>query len=142
MPEQDFTKRLTVVVRTDLEGWQAANAIAHISAYIGNKLQGAFDTGESFTTSDAVAFPRNAQYPIILKAAEGSAALKALFEQAQQDGLLHLGFIREMIESSDDAEIEAILASKESKDIEFLGVGVFGENEQIKLLTKSFGLWK
>lgn len=130
------------MVRKDLEGWQAANTIAHISAYVGNKLGGDFDTGDFFITKDSVNFPRNSQYPIIIKSSDDSVSLKELFEQAQKADLLHLGFIREMIDSSDDSEIEVALARKKSEDVELLGVGVFGENDEIKALTKRFSLWK
>ncbi|KND49290.1 MAG: hypothetical protein AB203_02745 [Parcubacteria bacterium C7867-008] len=142
MKEQDFTKRLTIVVRSDLESWQVANAIAHISAYIGNKLEGDFDTGTYFTSVDNVTFPRNSQYPIIIKAASDTNVLKQAFDIVRAEGLLHIAFMREMIESSDDAEIERILKDKKCDDIELLGFGVFGENEKVKTLTKQFGLWK
>lgn len=33
---QDFSKKVIIVVRKDLEGWQIANTIAHISAYLGS----------------------------------------------------------------------------------------------------------
>jgi len=142
MTEQDFSRRLVIVVRKDLEGWQIANTIAHISAYIGNKLKDSFGTGESFTFTDGVEIPRNSQYPMIIKAAENAEQVKEAFDLARQEGLLSIGFIREMIDCKGDEQIETILKSKTYSDAELLGFGVFGENEQIKSLTKKFSLWK
>lgn len=142
MTEQDFSQRLVIVVRKDIEGWQVANTIAHISAYTGNKLKDSFGTGESFAFSDGVEIPRNSQYPMIIKAAENAEQVKEAFDLARQEGLLSIAFIREMIESTSDEEIETILESKTYADAELLGFGVFGENEHIKALTKKFSLWK
>lgn len=142
MTEQDFSSRLVIVVRKDLEGWQVANTIAHISSYVGNKLKDSFGTGESFAFSDGIEIPRNSQYPMIIKAAESAEQVKEIFDLAREKGLLCIGFIREMIDSTSDEEIENILKSKTYNDVELLGFGVFGENEQIKSLTKKFSLWK
>lgn len=142
MNEQDFSRRLVIVVRKDLEGWQVANTIAHISAYVGNKLKDSFGTGETFIFSDDVEIPRNSQYPMIIKAAENAEQVKEVFDLARQEGLLSIAFIREMIDSTSDEEIETILKNKTYDEAELLGFGVFGENEQIKSLTKKFSLWK
>ena len=36
---QDFENRIVLVVRGDIEGWQVANTVAHIGAYLGNRLE-------------------------------------------------------------------------------------------------------
>lgn len=142
MTPQDFSQRLVIVVRKDIEGWQVANTIAHISAYVGNKLKDSFGTAESFVFADGKEIPRNSQYPMIIKAAETADQVKEVFDLTRQEGLLSIGFIREMIDCTGDAQIEAILKDKSYADAELLGFGVFGENEQIKSLTRKFSLWK
>lgn len=47
-----------------------------------------------------------------------------------------------MIETISDEEIIKILSNKSHNDIEYLGIGVFGENNQINNLTKGLSLWK
>jgi hypothetical protein len=142
MLAQDFSKRLTIVVRKDLEGWQAANAIAHIAAYIGNKLEADFATGDFFVSADNVEFPRNSQYPIIIKGANSASLLKEGLKAIREQELLSIEFIREELDCMSDAEVGASLKAKIYADVELLGFGVFGENEQVKLLTKNFNLWK
>lgn len=140
--QQDFSRRAVIVVRKDLLSWQIGNAIAHIGAYIGNKLWNSFGTGESFTTKDGAAYPRNSQYPFIIKRANSSEQLRTLLEKARRADVLHHAFVREMIDFADDAKLQEALGDKSDSDIELLGVGVFGENDEIAALTKKFGLWQ
>ena len=49
---QDFSKKMTVVLREDLVSWQLTNTIGHIAAYLGNKMSEPFDTGEAFVSKD------------------------------------------------------------------------------------------
>ena len=141
MNAQDFTKRLTIVVRKDVEGWEAANTIAHISAYIGHELE-SFGTGDTFDTKDGKKYPRNSQYPIIIKRANSSEQLHTVLTKAREGEVLHHAFIREMISTTDDSEIETILGAKNDEEVEILGIGVFGEHDEINTLTKKFGLWE
>ncbi len=138
---QDFAKRIAIVVSEGLEEWQVLNAVAHVAAQIGNKMKEPFDTGESFDTKDGVKHPRNSQYPIVTLCAK--AGDMAVFAKAvRESGLPHLGFFREMIETTVDNEIVEILKNKTEEDIEYLAIGVFGSNEVVKPLTKKFSLWK
>jgi hypothetical protein len=138
---QDFSKKIVIVIREDLPSWQVLNTVAHISAYLGNRIKEGFDTGEHFVTSDGAKHPRNSQYAIVALSAK-SSQLPSLMTEVRKAQLPYLGFIREMIETTNDTEIEALLAKKEDKDIEYLGIGMFGEQDQIKALTKKFSLWK
>jgi hypothetical protein len=141
MKEQDFTKKAVIVVRRDIEPWQITNTIAHIAAYLGNKLGERFDTGEYFVTKDGVQHPRNSQYAIIVL--EGNQDdLRVLSAEARTRNILHLDFIRGMIDTNDDAELEGWVKEKDDKDTEYLGVGVFGGKDELKEITGKFKLWK
>lgn len=139
--DQDFTQKIVIIINKALEPWEVLNATAHIAAYIGNRLGDTFNTGEFFASQDGHSYPRNAQYPIvILRAKPGQ--LPGLMEKARTSGLVYNGFIREMIETTDDREIIATLAAKSGADVEFLGVGIFGPNDQVAALTKAYQLWR
>lgn len=138
---QDFNQKAVIVLNKELEQWQVLNAVAHISAYLGNKLAQDFGTGENFVTSDGVNHPRNSQYAIIvLRAKPGQ--LPNLMAKIRESGLLYHGFIKEMIETTDDEEIEKIMASKTDSEIEYLGIGVFGPKDRVDALTKNYQLWR
>ena len=139
--KQDFSKRITIVANRRLESWQVLNTVAHISAFIGNQMKDKFDTGDHFETKDGLIHPRNSQFPIIVLSAEFKQ-LNRLITDVRNSNLLYIGFIREMIEVTNDEEISKILSNKQDSEIEYLGIGIFGNNEEIIKLTKKFSLWK
>jgi len=138
---QDFGQKMAIVLNKELEQWQVLNTVAHISAYLGNKLEGSFGTGDNFVTKDGVNHPRNSQYAIIALRAK-PLQLPNLMVKVRESGLLYHGFIREMIETTDDQEIIDILKSKPDSEIEYLGIGIFGPKDQVEALTKNYQLWK
>jgi hypothetical protein len=139
--QQDFSKKIVIVIDKTLEQWQVLNAVAHISAYIGHKLEEEFDTGDYFVTQDEIKHPRNSQYPIILLRAKPTQ-LPNLMTKVRESGLLYHGFFKEMIETSDDSEIITALSNKLDINIEYLGIGIFGSIEQVNTLTKNFQVWR
>ncbi|HXY18150.1 MAG TPA: DUF2000 domain-containing protein [Candidatus Nitrosopolaris sp.] len=139
--KQDFGQKAVIVVNKELEQWEVLNTVAHISAYIGHKLEDKFGTGENFVTKDGIDHPRNSQYAIIvLRAKPGQ--LPNLMAKVRESGLLYHGFIREMIDTTDDAEITKILTKKNDDEIEYLGIGVFGPKAEVGSLTKNYQLWR
>lgn len=138
--EQDFTKRMSIVVNSEVEDWQQANAISHVAAYLGNKLKDSFSTGKNFVTADGKNHPRNTQYPIIIQEAKAKD-LNKFMDKVRESGLMYHGFIKEMIETTNDREIITLLKQKEDGQVEYLAIGIFGKDEQVKNLTKGFKLF-
>ena len=138
---QDFSRRMVIVVRKDIETWQVTNAVSHIAAYLGNKMNEPFDTGGYFISKDKIKYPRSSQYPIITKVANSSEQLYNLFEKVSDTTLVHIAFIRQMIDHTDDAMLQEEIGGKDSKELEYLGVGIFGNNEEVNILTKKFNLF-
>ena len=137
---QDFRQKIVIVVREDIPSWQVMNTVAHVSGYLGNKID-TFLSDENFVTGDGQHHPRNSQYAIIiLKNTE--KGLRKLMRRVRESGLLYHGFIREMIETTDDSEIQKILGNKKDEEIEYLGIGIFGSIENIHELTQGMSLWK
>jgi hypothetical protein len=110
-------------------------------AYIGHKLGDNFDTGSFFETRDTFQHPRNSQYPIILLRAKPTQ-LPGLMMKVRASGLLYHGFIKEMIETTDDKEIVDTLSDKNDSEVEYLGIGIFGELDEVNALTKNYQTWK
>ena len=139
--EQDFSRRLSIVVRKDIESWQVTNTIAHIAAKVSRAVE-TFETRPTFQTKDGVTTPTNSQYPIMVFQTEGVEKLRALISEIRKAGLPHLSYVREMIDFENDDDLQAALGQKNEADVEYLGVGVFGDNAVLKQLTKKFSLWK
>ena len=141
MKLQDFSKKITIVVKKDLETWQVLNTVGHVSAYFGNQLKDEFDTGKYFLTKDEVRHPRNSQYPIVVLTAS-SSDLYPLIQEVRKQNLSTINFIRDMIETSDDSELDDRIGAQNDKDLDYIGVGIFGSKDILKELTKKFKLWK
>ncbi len=139
--QQDFSNKIVIVVNNEIENWQKANTVGHISAYLGNKLNNQFATGENFVTKDGKAHPRNSQYAIVVLSAN-PGQMANFMEKVRESGLTYHGFIKEMIDTTNDAEIINILKDKSDQEINYLGIGLFGPNEKLKELTKKFSLFK
>ncbi len=139
---QDFNKRVVIVVNKELETWQMANSVAHMSAYMGNQLsKDQFDTGDFFLTHDGKKLPRNSQYPIIIKRSN-EKDLHKLLGKVRDAKLKHHVFIKEMQDTTNDQEIVEALKTQTEQDTGFYGIAIFGDNEAVNLLTKNFQLYK
>ena len=138
---QDFTKRLSIIIDKSLPSWKAMNTAAHIAAYFGHQFTENFGTGDFFNTKDGINLPRNTQYPIIVFAGEHDAVQTFAKVVKDINDIQVMYFTNEMIESTDDAEIQKITTQKNFDEVVILGVGIFGEHSIIKGLTKKFKLW-
>ena len=96
---------------------------------------------DSITTKDSVSIPLNIQHGILIKEAKDSKQLLALFAKGKETGLEAAVFTREMLETTNDKKIITETSSKNVKDIEFLGVLLFGPQSLIEDLTKNFKLF-
>lgn len=139
---QDFGKRIVAVVNKELEPWQVTNAVAHMTAIIGNEVsKQQFTSGDVFVAQDNGALPRNSQYPIMIKRAS-EKDLHKLYKNVTAEGLLHHVFIQEMQDTTDDKAITEALGAKTLDDTVFYGVTFFATNEQADKLAKNFQLFK
>lgn len=140
--EQDFSKRIVAVVDKSLEPWRATNAVAHMSAIIGNEIdKKKLTSGDYFVGEDGVAIPRNSQYPIIIMGAD-QKDLHKLYQKVTEKHLTHHVFIKEMQDTTNDEEIVATLKNQPITETNFYGISFFAGNELADELTKSFQLWK
>lgn len=139
--KQDFSKKMVIVVSKELQGWQLANTIAHLSAYLGNKIDPTkFRSRDKFVTKDGE-INTNSQYAIVAVTA-GPNQLTNLLEKVEASGLEHLAYVEEMIKFANDEDLNKALSGKEKSQLNYLGIGVFGDIEEVDKLTKKFSLLK
>jgi hypothetical protein len=138
---QDFSKKMTVVLREDLASWQLTNTVGHIAAYLGNKMSDPFDTGAYFVSKDGKNLPRNSQFAIVALRATRDE-LGGLAKIVRDSKLLHIVYVQEMIDMIDDEELAQKLNTVETKEMNILGIGIFGPKDELKNLTGALKLWK
>ncbi len=138
--KQDLDHSLAIIIDPELPSWQIMNTSAHAAAFLGNKMETKFDTGKHFQTKDGHAIPRNSQFPIVtLKASR--AQLKNLIAQLRETDLLYIGYIPEMMVTTNDQKLAGMISQKPDTEIEYIGVGIFGPKNKVKEFTKQFVLW-
>lgn len=139
--KQDLTKKMVLVVDKGLEGWKQTNTIAHLSAYLGNKIKVEdFQSRSKFVLKDGE-INANSQYPIVALSA-GSTQLSNLLAKVEEAGLEHLAYTEEMVETSDDDKISQNYSQKSKSELKYYGIGIFGSIEEVDKLTKKFSLLK
>ncbi|HTE21822.1 MAG TPA: amino acid--tRNA ligase-related protein [Candidatus Limnocylindria bacterium] len=140
--QQDFSKKIVAVVDKELETWRVVNAVAHMTAIIGNQTKKEqLTSGDTFVGSDSVAIPRNSQYPIIIMRAS-EKQLHTLHKDIQAKHVPYHIFIKEMQDTTNDAEIVESLKNKPMSDTTFYGVAFLAAHELADQLTKGFQLFK
>lgn len=138
---QDFSKKMTIVIREDVESWQLTNTVGHIAAFLGNKMTEQFDTGTYFVSKDGLTFPRNSQYAIIVLKATREQ-LENLACELRKLKLIWIVYVQDMIDMIDDEKLAKAFSGKPSDQMDILGIGMFGLKEELKTLTHALQLWK
>lgn len=139
---QDKTKKLTMVLKEDLKGWQLTNTVGHLTAYLGAQIgKDNFQSTISFETKDGTSLPANCQYPVITKSATVKQ-LENLVSKVEKSDLPYLIYTMDMIDSGDDVELTKMFEKQEKAKLRYLGIGIFGDNKKVDKLTNKFSLWK
>lgn len=137
---QDFSKKIVAVVDKELEPWRMANAVAHMTAIIGNQTKKeVLTSGDYFVGADGTAIPRNSQYPIIIMRAD-QKELHKLFGKVKSKRIPHHVFIKQMQDTSNDQEIIDSLANQTIADTTFYGVTFMAGNDLADELSKGLQL--
>ena len=138
---QDFSKKMSIVLRDDLASWQLTNTVGHIAAYLGNKMSEPFDTGANFVSKDGINFPRNYQFAVVVLSATPND-LKKLAAKLYNSDLCWIAYTQEMIDLIDDNELVQALSLVPADEMNILGIGVFADKDKLKELTGRLHLWK
>jgi len=124
-----------------LEPWQVVNTVAHLSASFGARTKKNLFKFDSIKTGDNKDIKLNIQHAIMIKKAGSSEEIWKLSDIAQESGFEIAHFTREMIETTNDNKVAEKTKSKKQKDIDFLGLLIFGPKSQVDELTKNLELF-
>ena len=138
------TKMAVAVINSaaELEPWQEMNTMAHLNAAFAARVGRQLLYQDEIITSDDEKIKLNIQHAIMIKTAPSSEAIAQLADSAKEAGLEVSEFIREMIETTDDRKVIDLTKKKKRKDVEYLGVLVFGKKSVVEALTKDLPLYE
>lgn len=136
---QDFSHKMIIVLNKDIEGWIVANTVGQISAQLGKEIGENLNYTDTFKTKDSELIA-NSQYPLVALGAKPGQMYNFL-KKVREHNLVHLAYIKEMVDYTDDKSIQEALQDLNEADLVYYGIGVFGDNKTLDQLTKKFSLW-
>lgn len=125
-----------------MEKWQELNAIAHLGTAFGARKGGVLFLQDEIETRDNQKIKLNIQHAILIKEADSMDDISRLIQEAKDNNLDISEFTREMIETTNDKKVIAATKEKNMKDVEYLGILLFGGKSIIDEITKDFSLYK
>jgi lysyl-tRNA synthetase, class II len=123
-----------------LATWEEMNTVAHLNASLASRKGRSLLMQDLVKTKDGHKLKLNIQHAIMIKEAKNNNELVELIKSAQKQELDVFPFTREMIETTDDRKVVESTKEKDLKDIDYLGVLVFGKKTVVENLTKEFEL--
>lgn len=149
-PEKSVTKNkkketmlAVAVINTgaNLASWQELNTIAHLNAAFGARVGKDLFTKDFVISKDNQKIKLNIKNAIIIKKTGSIDKIREVITKAKSQKLEVDEFTREMLETTNDKKVEEITASKNYKDIEYLGVLVYGPKSEVEELTSKLQLY-
>ena len=125
-----------------LKLWEELNTVAHLNAAFGARIGRQLFHQDTIATEDGEDIRLNIQHAILIKEAKASKDISELIREAKENGLEIAEFTREMLLTTDDKKVVEWTKQKKKKDIEYLGVLVFGKKSVADKLTEKFELHK
>ena len=140
------TKVVNIILNKEaqLEKWQTLNTVGHLSAEFAGKVSKGTDLffTDTIDTKDHTKINLNIQHAIVIKQVEATKDIFTLMEKAKENNIEVYAFTREMLNTTNDKKVIEQTKEKNFRDIEFLGVLIFGEKEMIDNLTEGCELYK
>lgn len=139
----EVTKVFHIVLNGDktIEEWQRLNAVAHLTGSViahNLKKQDVIDI-EKVVTKDGLEFPMDLRWGIHIKQTENNNEILELFKTVQHDKEVKTTLFGEDFYSAknDEMAIETF-RQKDSQDVKWVGVLLYGQQSKIEKLTKTF----
>ena len=117
------------------------NVVGHLAIGLGANKDNELMGRDFLIDASGRAHKGVARYGLIIKKGK-SAIIREVVQNAREEReVIMLDFPREMLETAHDDELHAELLKKEEKDLEYLGVILYGPAQTVNTLTKDFPLF-
>ncbi|MEI6887065.1 MAG: lysine--tRNA ligase [bacterium] len=136
------TKTEVILINKEakLEKWQELNTVAHLSGSLALREGTKLVLQDTIETKDGEKIKLNIQHAIMLKEIDTGKEILEVRDQAKKLGLKVVEFTREMIQTTNDKKVIAETSKKDLKDLEILGILIFGDKETVDSITKKYKL--
>ena len=135
-------KKLVIVLAANLEAGVAAHVVAHLSLAIGHRVP-LEDMGKEQLVDDSqFGHMGISKYPIVITKVKPGRLKKLLVEAQHSEQLLLADYPEEMLITSHDDELAHAMKNKKTKEFNYFGVALYGNSNELSLLTGKFTLWR
>jgi hypothetical protein len=136
------TYKFVAVMNKKIEAGKIMNALGHMAAGLGASYPDKdilrLDT---YTGKNGEVHPNISDNPFIVLAADNSNKIRTLRAALIEAQIPFVDFIDTMTVGT-FAEQKQRTAETSDEDLEYFGICFFGEQDQLRELTKKFSLWK
>lgn len=136
-----FSNKLVAVMNEKIESGIIMNALAHMCIGLGSEIGQEPLRLTNYIDADGGNHPYISEMPFMILKADNSNQLRTLRLAARQAGIRCVDFTNTMTIGTYIEQIERTKETKEA-DLNYLGVVLFGDWQQVSQLTKKFSLWK
>ncbi|PSO45361.1 MAG: lysine--tRNA ligase [Parcubacteria group bacterium QH_9_35_7] len=138
--QKEKVSHIILADKEDQPDWVKMNTASHLTASLAAREGASMIKGEDAVTSDGDIIPMYAEEGIVIKEADEVKNLNELKQKAQQKGFEVTCFTQEMLELGDSKKIKEKLDSQESEDVNYLGILIYGNKDQVEELTSDYKL--
>jgi len=141
MLPSESSKKFVAVLNKKTEPGRLMNALGHMAA----GLAGGYDKSEEmnflqYKDKDGGAHPNISHFPFIVLKAENSNQIRTVRKEAIARNIPYTDFTSTMIVGTSEGQLAATADATEA-ELEYFGVCMFGDSEELKEFTKKFSLF-
>lgn len=141
LPDEN-SKKFTAILNEKISIGKLLNALGHMTAGLvggGKNIQDFCFL--QYEDKDKNIHPNISHFPFIVVKAENSNQIRKARQQAIDKDILFTDFVSTMTIGTSEEQINATKKLKE-EELEYYGLCLFGDSDEIKEITKKFSLFK
>lgn len=138
----EFTNKIVAVLNEKLEVGIAMNALAHMVVGLGASIEKKEDLRlTDYADADGGSHANISEIPFMVLQARNSSQLRQLRQALIRDNIKFVDFTNTMTVGTYQEQIERSKQTKEA-ELEYYGIAIFGDWNQVSELTRKFSIWK
>ncbi|CAM4262208.1 DUF2000 domain-containing protein [Vibrio neonatus] len=138
---EENSRRFIAVLNKKMDLGRTLNVLGHISVGLSNSLD-ASETGYvDYHDKDGNIHPNLSHFPFIVLKADNSNKIRKVREEALARGIKFVDFTSTMIDGGSEVQQQVTNDTAEA-DLEYLGISLFGNTEELREFTKKFSLYR
>lgn len=138
----EFQNKLVAVLNEKIEVGVAMNALAHMVVGLGACIEKKDELRlTNYADADGNSHANISEIPFVVLKSRNSNQLRQLRQALIEHKIVFVDFTNTMTLGTYQEQIERSKQTKEL-DLEYYGISLFGNWDQVSHLTKKFSLWK